>query len=129
MRCNWRRWLWGIVPLLVLSWVAVQAEHGRLERDLAERASVALVDGGFPWALAEFKARDAVLTGRAPQEGEPGKAADALAARMGRARRRQQGRPARQGRDVPVVARAGATTASASPDMRPASQRGWPSWG
>jgi OOP family OmpA-OmpF porin len=78
MRCNWRRWLWGIVPLLVLSWVAVQAEHARLENDLAERAGAALVDGGFPWALAEFKARDAVLTGRAPQEGEPGKAVDAL---------------------------------------------------
>ena len=83
MRCNWRRWLWGIVPLLVLSWVAVQAEHGRLERDLAERTRLALVQGGFPWALAEFKARDVVLTGRAPQEGEPGKAADALASVWG----------------------------------------------
>ena len=79
MRCNWRRWLWGIIPLLVLSWVAVQAEHGRLERDLAERARLALVGGGFAWATAEFNARDGVLTGRAPQEGEPGKAAAALA--------------------------------------------------
>ncbi len=83
MRCNWRRWLWGIIPLLVLSWVAVQAEHGRLERDLTERARFALDDAGFPWALAEFKARDAVLTGRAPQEGDPGKAGDALAALWG----------------------------------------------
>jgi OOP family OmpA-OmpF porin len=83
MRCNWRRWLWGIIPLLVLSWVAVQAEHGRVERELAERARLALVNGGFPWAQAEFDARDAVLTGRAPQEGEPGKAADALAAVWG----------------------------------------------
>ncbi len=83
MRCNWRRWLWGIIPLLVLSWVAVQAEHGRLERDLAERARLALVEGGFTWAQAEFKARDALLMGRAPQEGEPGKAADALAAVWG----------------------------------------------
>ena len=83
MKCNWRRWLWGIIPLLVLSWVAVQAEHGRLERDLAERARLALVDGGFAWALTEFKARDAILTGRAPQESEPGKAADALASVWG----------------------------------------------
>jgi OmpA-OmpF porin, OOP family len=83
MRCNWRRWLWGIIPLLVLSWVAVQAEHGRLEKDLAERARLALADGGFPWAMTEFKARDAMLTGRAPLEGEPGKAADALAAVWG----------------------------------------------
>ncbi len=83
MRCNWRRWLWGIIPLLVLSWVAVQAEHGRLERDLTERARVALFEGGFPWALAEVRARDIVLTGRAPQEGEPGKAADAVASVWG----------------------------------------------
>ena len=83
MKCNWRRWLWGIIPLLVLSWVAVQAEHGRLERDLAERARLALVGGGFAWAMTEFKARDAILTGRAPQESEPGKAADALASVWG----------------------------------------------
>ena len=42
MRCNWWRWLWGIVPLLVLSWVAVQAEHGRIEADLQGRAQLAL---------------------------------------------------------------------------------------
>jgi OmpA-OmpF porin, OOP family len=83
MKCNWGRWLWGIIPLLVLGWVAVQAEHARLEADLTERARVALDNAGFPWALADFKARDAVLTGRAPQEGDPGKAADALAAVFG----------------------------------------------
>jgi OmpA-OmpF porin, OOP family len=83
MRCNWRRWLWGIIPLLVLSWVAVQAEHGRLERDLSDRASAALASSGFPWALVETKGRDVSLTGRAPMEDEPGKAADALAALWG----------------------------------------------
>jgi OmpA-OmpF porin, OOP family len=83
MRCNWRRWLWGIIPLLVLSWVAVQAEHGRVERELAERAQAALIEGGFPWGVAEFKGRDAMLSGRAPQEGEPGRAAEVLAAVWG----------------------------------------------
>ncbi len=83
MRCNWWRWLWGIVPLLVLSWVAVQAEHGRLEKDLTERSAFLLAEQGYNWAMAEFKGRDAVLTGRAPQEGEPGKAADALGAMYG----------------------------------------------
>ena len=71
MRCNWPRWLWGIIPLLVLSWVAVHAEHGRLERELAGHARSALVKAGFPWGAAEFQGRDAVLIGRAPQEGEP----------------------------------------------------------
>jgi OOP family OmpA-OmpF porin len=79
MRCNWRRWLWGIIPLLLLSWVAIQAEHGRLEKDLAERSRYALSQSGLIWAMAEFKGRDAVLTGRAPIEGEPSKAAEALA--------------------------------------------------
>jgi len=83
MRCNWRRWLWGIIPLLVLSWVAVQAEHARLERDLTARTGVALAQGGLPWAMVEFSGRDAILTGRAPEEGEPGKAADTLAAVWG----------------------------------------------
>jgi OmpA-OmpF porin, OOP family len=78
MTCNWRRWLWGIVPLLVLSWVAVQAEHGRMEGDLAERARIALSDSGLGWSLAAFQGRDVVLTGRAPQESELGKAADVL---------------------------------------------------
>jgi OmpA-OmpF porin, OOP family len=83
MKCNWRRWLWGIIPLLVLSWVAVQAEHGRLERDLVARTGAALAQSGMPWALAEFNGRDAILTGRAPEEGEPGKAAETLAAVWG----------------------------------------------
>src|SRR5438128_806249 len=78
MRCNWWRWLWGIVPLLVLSWVAVQAEHGRMERDLAERAGAALTQSGLSWALAGFNGRDSLLTGRAPLEGESAKAADVL---------------------------------------------------
>jgi outer membrane protein OmpA-like peptidoglycan-associated protein len=83
MRCNWRRWLWGIIPLLVLSWVAVQNEHGRLERDLAARSSFALAQGGLPWAMVDFSGRDALLTGRAPEDGEPGKAALVLAAVWG----------------------------------------------
>jgi OOP family OmpA-OmpF porin len=83
MKCNWRRWLWGIIPLLVLSWVAVQAEHGRLERDLAARTSTALAQAGMLWAMAEFNGRDAILSGRAPEEGEPGKAAETLAAVWG----------------------------------------------
>jgi outer membrane protein OmpA-like peptidoglycan-associated protein len=83
MRCNWRRWLWGVIPLLVLSWVAVQAEHGHLERDLAARTSNALARSGMIWAMAEFNGRDAILTGRAPEESEPGKAADTLAAVWG----------------------------------------------
>ncbi len=83
MRCNWRRWLWGVIPLLLLSWVALQTEHSRLERDLTERSRQALAQSGLTWAMAEFKGRDAMLTGKAPREGEPGKAADALSSVWG----------------------------------------------
>jgi OmpA-OmpF porin, OOP family len=83
MRCNWLRWLWGIIPLLVLSWVAVQALHGPMERELAERSRLALIGAGFPWGVAEFQGRDALLTGRAPQEGEPDKAAGIVSALWG----------------------------------------------
>jgi OmpA-OmpF porin, OOP family len=74
MRCNLRRWLWGAIPILVLSWVAVEVEHARLEGDLAQRAALALSQAGIGWAVVEFRGRDGVLNGRALQEGEPAKA-------------------------------------------------------
>ncbi len=83
MRCNWWRWLWGIIPLLVLGWIAVQAEHGRLEADLADRGRELLTAKGFNWATLEFEGRDAILAGLAPQEGDPAKAAETLTALYG----------------------------------------------
>ena len=38
MRCNWRRWLWGLIPLMMVSWVAILVERGRIEQDLMSRA-------------------------------------------------------------------------------------------
>lgn len=78
MRCNWWRWLWGIIPLLVLSWVAVQAEQGRIEGDLRARAARALVQGGMGWAAVRLEGRDAVLQGLSGDESEPEKAAGLL---------------------------------------------------
>jgi outer membrane protein OmpA-like peptidoglycan-associated protein len=78
MRCNWGRWLWGIIPLLVLSWVAVQAEQGRIEADLQGRASLALTQAGMSWAAAKFEGRDAILEGQAGDDAEPLRAGDLL---------------------------------------------------
>jgi OOP family OmpA-OmpF porin len=78
MRCNWWRWLWGIIPLLVLSWVAVQAEHGRIEADLRGRAKLALAQAGMSWAATQLKGRDAVLEGQAGDDAEPLRAGDLL---------------------------------------------------
>jgi OmpA-OmpF porin, OOP family len=78
MSCNWWRWLWGIIPLLVLSWVAVQAEQGRVEADLRTRATLALVQGGMSWASAHFVGRDAIVRGLTSDEAEPRKAGEVL---------------------------------------------------
>src|SRR6185436_5213549 len=78
MRCNWWRWLWGIVPLLVLSWVAVQAEQSRIEADLRERAKLALTQAGMSWAATRFEGRDATLEGQAGDDAEPLRAGDLL---------------------------------------------------
>jgi hypothetical protein len=71
MRCNPRYWLLGLVPIAMLSWVAVQLEQTGIELDLSRRASDALHRAGMSWAGFRFVGRDAVLTGRAPEEREP----------------------------------------------------------
>jgi hypothetical protein len=50
MKCNPWRWLWGLVPVVVLAWACVQVEHGRNEHDLGARARQALAGAGFYWA-------------------------------------------------------------------------------
>jgi outer membrane protein OmpA-like peptidoglycan-associated protein len=78
MRCNWRRWLWGLIPILLLGWLAVWAERDRVEADLGERAKVALSQAGMEWAAARFEGRDASLRGTAADDADPQKAADLL---------------------------------------------------
>lgn len=83
MKCNWRRWLWGILPLALLSWVAVQTERPGIERDLQTRARHAMAQSGFGWAKIAFLGRDAALSGLAPEEDAPAAAHDALAQMWG----------------------------------------------
>jgi outer membrane protein OmpA-like peptidoglycan-associated protein len=78
MKCNCQRWLWGVVPLVILCWLAVQFERGRIEQDLAERAGFALTKMGYTWAVAAIEGRDVVLKGRAADEDQPGKASELL---------------------------------------------------
>ena len=83
MKCNCQRWIWGIVPLFILCWFSVHFERGRIEQDLAERAGSALTHSGFSWAVAAVEGRDVVLSGRAPDEDEPGKASELLRSTWG----------------------------------------------
>jgi len=78
MRCNPSYWLLGLVPIAMLSWVAVQLERGAIEFDLSRRAQDVLRRGSFDWANLHFVGRDAVLTGRAPDEREPERALASL---------------------------------------------------
>ena len=78
MRCNWRRWLWGLIPLIMVSWGAIYIERESIQQDLAERAKAALQGSGSPWAGVEVNGRDIVLTGRALQDSEPPRAEETV---------------------------------------------------
>lgn len=78
MRCNWRRWLWGIIPLVGLGLAAVHFERGAIEKDLTDRAQMALAEKGAHWAVVEFNGRDVVLRGGATHDREPAEAEAAL---------------------------------------------------
>jgi outer membrane protein OmpA-like peptidoglycan-associated protein/osmotically-inducible protein OsmY len=71
MRCNPSLWLLGLIPIALLSWIAVHFEHEGIERDLTHRAQAALHRTGLDWATAHFSGRDGVVTGRAVQERDP----------------------------------------------------------
>ena len=78
MRCNPSRWLWGLIPLVMLAWGTNQREHSKIEADLTRRSEVALAAAGQKWAAVHFTGRDAVITGRARKDGEPKAALDAV---------------------------------------------------
>ncbi len=74
MKWNPVRWLWGLVPIAMLCWVAVLSERGRIEADLKARALTALNAAGLSWAGPTFTGRDAILAGRASDDAEPDQA-------------------------------------------------------
>jgi OmpA-OmpF porin, OOP family len=78
MRCNPWRWLWGLIPILMLSFVAYKVHRPLIEEDLRQRAAATLTDAGYDWANVKFSGRDAILVGRAADEGSPRKAIDAV---------------------------------------------------
>ncbi len=71
MRCNPLRWLFGLIPILLLAGVAIFSERARVEKDLTERSQQALEAAGLAWARTVFDGRDALVTGLAYEEAEP----------------------------------------------------------
>jgi OmpA-OmpF porin, OOP family len=78
MRCNPWRWLWGLIPIAMLTAGANMTERAGIEADLSLRAKQAFERQGFSWADVSFEGRDAVLTGRAAEDDEPRKALEQL---------------------------------------------------
>ena len=83
MKCNWLRWLWGIIPVAILSWAAVQAERPRIEQELTEAATAQMLQSGASWAQVTLQGRDAVLSGKAWEEADTEAALDALRKQRG----------------------------------------------
>ena len=79
MRCHPLRWLWGLIPVAMLSWLAVHLESGPLERDLEHRSTLALATAGHNWASVAFSGRDGLLVGRAADVGQRDRAAAVVA--------------------------------------------------
>jgi OOP family OmpA-OmpF porin len=97
MRCNPWRWLWGLIPVAMIGWVAVQGHRESIERDLTERVRTILDRNGLTWATVRFTGRDGVLSGRSMEDGGPEKAVEStssIARRVSSRRSRSSsGRP------------------------------------
>jgi outer membrane protein OmpA-like peptidoglycan-associated protein/osmotically-inducible protein OsmY len=74
MRCNPWRWLWGLIPVAMLSYLTTQWEHERIEADLRSRAETALAGSNLRWATTAFDGRDALITGQAVSDDGPQRA-------------------------------------------------------
>lgn len=74
MKCHPLRWVWGLIPIAILSWAAASEMRWRVENDLTKRTLEALGEASQGWAKVSFDGRDGTLSGQANDESEPGKA-------------------------------------------------------
>jgi OmpA-OmpF porin, OOP family len=83
MKCNPLRWMWGLIPIVGLGWVATQLERGKIETDLWRRAVQQLEQRGINFPKVSVEGRDALVTGRAPDETQQSVAGDLARATWG----------------------------------------------
>lgn len=76
MRCNWLRWLWGLVPLGLLIAFTFASTRDRIQTDLTSRTAAALEAAGLSWAGTGFDGRDGRVLGEAYAEGDQSRALD-----------------------------------------------------
>ncbi len=83
MKCNPLKWLWGLIPIIGLGWVATQLERGKIETDLWRRTVQQLEQRGINFPKVSVEGRDALVTGRAPDETQQNVAGDLARATWG----------------------------------------------
>lgn len=78
MKCNPGRWVWGLIPVAMLIWLATMGEHSGIQMDLRERAGEQLKAAGVSWAVLGFDGRDGLLAGRASNDDDVRRAVDVV---------------------------------------------------
>jgi OOP family OmpA-OmpF porin len=78
MRCNWLRWLWGLVPLGLLIAFTFASTRDQIQADLKNRTETALRQAGLPWADTGFDGRDGRVIGEAYAETDQQRALDVV---------------------------------------------------
>ncbi|HWK37820.1 MAG TPA: hypothetical protein VNR88_02800, partial [Hyphomicrobium sp.] len=76
MSCHPARWLWGLIPVAMLGWLAVHGKSDVIAHDLEQRSAAALSAAGHDWASVAFSGRDGLLVGHATSETDIAVAAD-----------------------------------------------------
>lgn len=76
MKCNPLRWLWGLLPVVLLGWAVTQFHRADIEADLKKRVDSQLSSSGFKWHQTALSGRDLQLSGVATDEADPGRAQD-----------------------------------------------------
>ena len=78
MKCRPWRWLWGLLPLALLTVAALAFSRASIERDLQDRTRFALEEAGLDWASSSFIGRDAAMTGKAYDEEDRARALEVV---------------------------------------------------
>ena len=78
--CRPLQWIWGLVPVALLTVMAYEFVKPVVELELGQRAERALSEAGQSWARVSVEGRDVTLHGTAPNEAALAEALTAAAA-------------------------------------------------
>lgn len=64
--CRPWKWIWGLLPLALIAFLAISTRGPQIQADLTSRGGEVLREAGQPWARVAIEGRDATLLGDAP---------------------------------------------------------------